>query len=178
MLFEFLNQITLTKKPDFIAKMDEAEIKKLNPFICNLWLSMNDNFLPLAAYLNKYTFSLSLEHYYQLCRYVLPVRKSHFPWIKTNKEKREKIPDWIIDIFKKEFEFISKKEINEYIEMLLLGKGNFDKLDLKLILMKYPLDVKQWKWIDSHFKVNREVEEIKVGKIKKPSENNLEDMFE
>jgi len=139
-LFIFLKQITETKDKNFIDNLPEEKRKALNPFIINLWLSMNENLLPLASYLNKYVFNMDLRKYYHICRTIIPKHKAWFQWLKYEKKKKDgSYPKWLIELIVREYEFISKKEAKEYATLLIMNKGIID------IALKYPLEDKEKK---------------------------------
>jgi hypothetical protein len=179
MLYKTLDQITNGKDPKFIEKMPEDERKKLNPFILNLWLSMNSTLFPLADLLNQSTFNLTLEQYYQICRNIIPKHKAFFPWIKTKKDKAETHPFWLVDIIVREFKYISKREAKEYIDLLLLD--NFENLDFFInILRKYPIEDKQKKHLKRLYNIELVIEgksKIKLPEKEVIKEGLDEDLF-
>lgn len=164
-LFKFLDNISFVKNKNFINEIPEDSKKILSPFICNLWLSHNDALFPLSDILNDIIFNLSLEQYYHLCRIIIPKNKYYFKWIKKNKDKNEKYPDWLVDIFIREFEFVSKKEVIEYLQI-----ENFGNLDNSFIL-KNALTEQQKKYLKEKYKLN--VERKLVSIIQDSSFNEI-----
>jgi hypothetical protein len=146
MLFDFLKEIGGKKRADFLMKVDESEKKKLTPYLLNIWISMNKELMPLWSWFNERIFSISLDQYYHICRFVIPKGSYYFQWIKSNKEKKEEAyPDWIIEILKREIEFVSKDHCIEYLDIIKTNENS--KQWFIEVLEKYPLEKQQWQKI-------------------------------
>ena len=131
-IFEWINQILVHKKPwDSFNKSDQ---KTFSPFIINRWLSMDEEFIEVVNYFQKYSIGLleSREVYKWYCD-VLPKGKRYNKYIKNKKLK--KYDDWLIQLLCRYFE-CGKTQIIEYLELI-------DNKELKQILEMYGIDKKQ-----------------------------------
>ena len=88
---------------------------------------MNDDFLPLVNYVQKYAIEI-MPHksLYQFYCELLPKRKTYLKYLTGNKYK---IDDRVIECLIKYFE-VSKKQALEYYRLM-------SKNDLKLLLKKF-----------------------------------------
>ena len=135
-IVEWINQILMYKTP--WENFDESEHKTFSPFIVNRWLSMDNDFIEVVNFFQKYSIGL-LSHkdiYTWYCD-VLPRGKRFNRYIKG--KKRIKYDEELVEIVCKYFE-ISKKECIEYIELM-------DKEQLKSLLELYGKESKQIKKI-------------------------------
>ena len=113
-IVEWINQILVYKTP--WENFDESEQKTFSPFIVNRWLSMDNDFLEIVNFFQKYSIGLleSKDTYKWYCD-VLPKGKRFNRYIKG--KKQVKYNDELVDIVCKHYE-TSKKECAEYIELL------------------------------------------------------------
>jgi len=98
-LFDFLNDITF-EKTNILNRENEHAYSQF--MICR-FLSMNDNYLPIAArILNQYQGSLTNQQFHQLCIALIPKRKVFLKYnIGTPLKKECKAQvKWISDYFK------------------------------------------------------------------------------
>ena len=125
-IFDWINQMLVNKK--HWDEFTEDEQKKFSPFIINRWLSMDNEFIEIVNYFQKYSIGIlkSREVYKWYCD-ILPKGKRFNKYIKSKKHK--KYDKKLISIVSKYFE-ISKKETETYID--LLGKK-----EIKDILKMY-----------------------------------------
>lgn len=182
-LFEFLNQITFIKNPEFILKASESDLKQVNPFILVKWLSMNDDLLILADYLNPLTYNLTTEQLCKICMHLIPKQKMYFKWIGGTKRTKEHTHKFIIDLLKREYE-LSENECSEYFEIFQKNP----KLFIKLI-RRYPLEDKELKLLgftrQQVYSENKlDIKEVKSDyivtvekKIEKKETDDWEDLF-
>ena len=133
-IVEWVNQILMHKTP--WENFDESEHKTFSPFIVNRWLSMDNDFLEIVNFFQKYSIGLlePRDTYKWYCD-VLPKGKRFNRYIKGKKQK--KYDKELVEIVCKYFE-ISKKECIEYIELM-------DKEQLKFLLELYGKESKQIK---------------------------------
>ena len=133
-IVEWINQILMYKTP--WENFDESEHKTFSPFIVNRWLSMDNDFIEIVNFFQKYSIGLleSKDTYKWYCD-VLPKGKRFNRYIKGKKQK--KYDKELVEMVCKYFE-ISKKECIEYIELM-------DKEQLKSLLELYGNDSKQIK---------------------------------
>ena len=113
-IVEWINQILVYKTP--WENFDESEQKTFSPFIVNRWLSMDNDFLKIVNFFQKYSIGLlePKDTYKWYCD-VLPKGKRFNRYIKG--KKQVKYDKDLISVVCKHYE-TSKKECVEYIEML------------------------------------------------------------
>ena len=133
-IVEWVNQILMYKTP--WENFDESDHKTFSPFIVNRWLSMDNDFIEIVNFFQKYSIGLlePRDTYKWYCD-VLPKGKRFNRYIKGKKQK--KYDKELVEIVCKYFE-ISKKECIEYIELM-------DKEQLKSLLGLYGKEPKQIK---------------------------------
>ena len=130
-IFDWINQILVHKKHwnDFT----EDEQKKFSPFIINRWLSMDNEFIEIVNYFQKYAIgTLKPREVYKWYCNILPRGKRFNKYIKGKRDK--KYDKELIDIITNHFE-CSKLQTQEYLELI-------DKEELKFILEMYGKDKK------------------------------------
>ena len=133
-IFEWINQILIHKKP--WDSFDELDQKAFSPFIINRWLSMDEDFIEVVNYFQKYAVgTLEPREVYKWYSDFLPKGKRFNKYIKSkNKKKYDPI---LVDIVCKHFE-CSKQQMGEYLELI-------HKEELKEILEMYGTDKNQIK---------------------------------
>ena len=130
-IIDWINQVLVHKKDwDSFSETDQ---KSFSPFIINRWLSMDEEFIEVVNYFQKYSIgTLEPREVYKWYSDFLPKGKRFNRYIKGKKSK--KYDKELIDILVKYFE-CSKLHIEEYLEFL-------QKSELKEILEKYGKDKK------------------------------------
>lgn len=103
----------------------------------NRFLSMNENWIEIINYIQKYYSELDNRSLYRLYNDLIPKGKIFLKYIKSNKE--DKYSSIIIDTISKHFE-ISKKESEEYCKLM----SSEEILD---IIKKYGFQEKEFKKI-------------------------------
>ena len=130
-IFEWINQILVHKKP--WDSFNESDQKAFSPFIINRWLSMDEEFIEVVNYFQKYAIgTLEPREVYKWYCDILPRGKRFNKYIKGKRDK--KYDKELIDIISNHFE-CSKLQTKEYIELM-------SKEDIIEILMKYGKDEK------------------------------------
>ena len=131
-IIDWINQLLVHKK--HWNEFTEDEQKKFSPFIINRWLSMDNEFVEIVNYFQKYSIGTleSREVYKWYCD-VLPRGKRFNKYIKGKKSK--KYDDSLIKILCEYFK-CSKLEVKEYFDLI-------SKEELKTILEKYGLEPKK-----------------------------------
>ena len=125
-IFEWINQILVHKKP--WDSFNETDQKTFSPFIINRWLSMDEEFIEVVNYFQKYAIgTLEPREVYKFYRDILPKGKRFNKYIKSKKNK--KYDTELINILCDYFED-SKSNIIEYISFM-------NKKQLKEILKMY-----------------------------------------
>ena len=133
-IVEWINQVLVYKTP--WENFDESEHKTFSSFIINRWLSMDNDFLEIVNFFQKYSIGLlePKDTYRWYCD-VLPKGKRFNRYIKG--KKQVKYNKELVELVCKYFE-VSKKECIEYIE--LMGKEQ-----IKSLLELYGKEPKQIK---------------------------------
>ena len=133
-IFDWINQMLVTKK--HWNEFTEDEQKKFSPFIINRWLSMDNEFIEIVNYFQKYAIgTLEPREVYKWYCNILPKGKRFNKYIKSKRDK--KYDDELISILLNHFE-CSKLQVQGYLELI-------DKDELKYILEMYGLDKKKIK---------------------------------
>ena len=128
-IFDWINQMLVTKK--HWDEFTEDEQKKFSPFIINRWLSMDNEFIEIVNYFQKYAIgTLEPREVYKWYCNVLPKGKRFNKYIKSKRDK--KYDKELIEIISKHFES-SKLQIKDCLDLI-------DKEELKSILEMYGLD--------------------------------------
>ena len=135
-IFDWINQILIDKK--HWDSFDESDQKTFSPFIINRWLSMDEEFVEVVNYFQKYAIgTLEPREVYKWYSDFLPKGKRFNKYIKGKKDK--KYDPELINIMCKYFQ-CSKIESKENLSLI-------SKEELKEILQKYGTDPKQIKTI-------------------------------
>ena len=130
-IIDWMNQLLIHKKN--WNEFSEDEQKKFSPFIINRWLSMDEEFIEIVNYFQKYAIgTLEPREVYKWYCDILPKGKRFNKYIKGKKSK--KYDKELMNILVKYFE-CSKLHIGEYLEFL-------SKQDLEIILIKYGIETK------------------------------------
>ena len=125
-IFEWINQILVHKKP--WDSFSESDQKAFSPFIINRWLSMDEEFIEVVNYFQKYAIgTLEPREVYKWYSDFLPTGKRYNKYIKSKKDKKYN-PE-VINVLCDYFED-SKNNIIEYLDFI-------DKKQLKEILNMY-----------------------------------------
>ena len=135
-IFDWINQILVHKKHWDDFTVDDQ--KKFSPFIINRWLSMDEEFIEVVNYFQKYAIgTLEPREVYKWYSDFLPKGKRFNKYIKGKKDK--KYDPELINVLvtylecsklqaKENLSFISKEEVNQILE-----KYGFDPKKIKSI---------------------------------------------
>jgi len=135
-IFEWINQI-LTHKKSWDS-FNETDQKTFSPFIINRWLSMDEEFIEVVNYFQKYSIgTLEPREVYKWYSDFLPKGKRFNKYIKSKKDK--KYDPELINVLviwfecskleaKENLSYISKEEVNQILE-----KYGFDPKKIKSI---------------------------------------------
>ena len=135
-IIDWINQVLVHKKS--WDSFNESEQKSFNPFIINRWLSMDEEFIEVVNYFQKYSIgTLEPREVYKWYSNFLPKGKRFNKYIKGKKNK--KYDPELINIMCEYFQ-CSKTEVKENLSLI-------SKEELKEILQKYGTDPKQIKTI-------------------------------
>ena len=135
-IFDWINEILVDKKPwDSFVETDQ---KAFSPFIINRWLSMDEEFIEVVNYFQKYAVgTLEPREVYKWYSDFLPKGKRFNKYIKSKKDK--KYDSELINVLvtylecskleaKENLSYISKEEVNQILE-----KYGFDPKKIKSI---------------------------------------------
>ena len=130
-IFNWINEILVSKKHWNDFTKDEQ--KKFSPFIINRWLSMDNEFLEIVNFFQKYSIgTLEPREVYKWYCDMLPKGKRFNKYIKGKKDKKYNTE--LIDIMVMHFE-CSKSQVKDYLELI-------HKDELIEILEKYGMNEK------------------------------------
>ena len=125
-ILDWINQILIYKKP--WNSFTESDQKTFSSFIINRWLSMDEEFIEVVNYFQKYAVgTLEPREVYKWYSDFLPKGKRFNKYIKGKKDKKYN-PE-VINVLCEYFED-SKSNIMEYIEFM-------NKKQLKEVLKMY-----------------------------------------
>ena len=130
-IIDWINQVLVHKKP--WDSFSESDQKTFNTFIINRWLSMDEEFIEVVNYFQKYSIgTLEPREVYKWYVDFLPKGKRFNKYIKGNKNR--KYDDELVDTIINHFE-CSKLHAQEYLEMIT-------KTELESMLLMYGKDKK------------------------------------
>ena len=130
-IFNWINEILVSKKHWNDFTNDEQ--KKFSPFIINRWLSMDNEFLEIVNFFQKYSIgTLEPREVYKWYCDMLPKGKRFNKYIKGKKDKKYNTE--LIDIMVTHFE-CSKSQVKDYLDLIA-------KDELIEILEKYGMNEK------------------------------------
>ena len=135
-IFECINQILVHKKP--WDSFNETDQKTFSPFIINRWLSMDEEFIEVVNYFQKYAIgTLEPREVYKWYSDFLQKGKRFNKYIKGKKDKKydPELINMMCEYFqcskaevKENLSLISKEEVNQILE-----KYGFDPKKIKSI---------------------------------------------
>ena len=135
-IIDWVNQILVDKKP--WDSFNESEQKSFSPFIINRWLSMDEEFIEVVNYFQKYSIgTLEPREVYKWYSDFLPKGKRFNKYIKGKKDK--KYDPELINVLINYLE-CSKLEVVENLSLI-------SKEEVNQILEKYGVDPKKIKSI-------------------------------
>tara|TARA_B100000287_G_C20346751_1_gene668070 strand:+ start:65 stop:493 length:429 start_codon:yes stop_codon:yes gene_type:complete len=135
-IIDWMNQLLVHKK--HWEEFSDEQQKKFSPFIINRWLSMDNDFIEVVNYFQKYSIgTLEPREVYKWYCDFLPKGKRFNKYIKGKKDK--KYDSELIELVCKEFE-CSKSEAKQNLSLI-------SKQEIEEILKKYGTDPKKIKTI-------------------------------
>lgn len=113
-LFDHLNSIRITKRPDYYESLTEQERKAFNHWALLMWLSMDSNLIPLTALLwrDGYYDKIPSPQFYKLLVDVIPYSEQKLFWIKKSKKFNNKLLNYIASWYS-----ISNREAEDYLNI-------------------------------------------------------------
>ena len=131
-ILDWINQILIYKKP--WNSFTESDQKTFSSFIINRWLSMDEEFIEVVNYFQKYAVgTLEPREVYKWYSDFLPKGKRFNKYIKGKKYK--KYDKEILNILCIHFE-CSKLQVKEILEIISIE-------EIKQILQIYAMDIKK-----------------------------------
>ena len=135
-IFDWINEILVHKKS--WDSFNESDQKAFSPFIINRWLSMDEEFIEVVNYFQKYSIgTLEPREVYKWYSDFLPRGKRYSKYIKSKKAKKydPELISMMCEYFqcskaevKENLSLISKEEVNQILE-----KYGFDPKKIKSI---------------------------------------------
>ena len=123
-IIEWMDQLLVHKKP--WDSFDESDQKTFNSFIINRWLSMDEEFIEVVNYFQKYAIgTLESREVYKWYSDFLPKGKRFNKYIKGKKDKKydSELINIMCEYFqcskteaKENLSYISKEEVNQILE--------------------------------------------------------------
>lgn len=127
--FQILKYITEEKK--LFNLLTEEEIKNINPFMLNKYLSQNKDYIDIINYIQFIPYE-EKEKYYKIYNNLIPLKKV---WLQLPKSKDKQPNKDLLNYLVKYFE-CSQKEIKDYLSLM-------DKQQVKEILENMGVEDKE-----------------------------------
>ena len=126
-LFDHIKHIRSIQNPDYFKNLTDLDKKSFNHFMILKSLSMNPSLVEDISVLFKYFDKIPSPQFYQLLIGLIPIDKTFYPWIKSNKKSYNiKLVELVSTYYE-----ISNKESEEYIYLLFsTDKGKKELEDL------------------------------------------------
>ena len=131
-LFDHLNEVYFGQRKNYFSLLSDADKKTWSNYMVNRFLSMEESYIEIINYFQKYSSILKSENYYKLLISAIPKRKLYNKYIKGVSD--EKYESWLLDIFSRYYE-ISSNESCEYIDLCKKSKEGVDHI--KLVCKKF-----------------------------------------
>jgi hypothetical protein len=138
--FDHINAIYGNQRVDYFDTLTEPDKKTFSPFVINMGISMNPDFLPVVNEANKYWDQLDARSLYLFYSQALPKGKYYNKWVKGKKE--DKYESWLVELVAKKYE-VSEDEAKDYLE--LFYRTDEGREELRAICEGYGLDNKKIK---------------------------------
>ena len=123
-IIDWMNQVLVRKRP--WNEFSESDQKSFNTFIINRWLSMDEEFIEVVNYFQKYSIgTLEPREVYKWYADFLPKGKRFNKYIKSKKDKKydPELINMMCEYFqcskaetKENLSLISKEEVNQILE--------------------------------------------------------------
>jgi len=138
--FDHINAIYGNQRIDYFDTLSNADKKTFSPYVINMGISMNPDFLPVVNEANKYWDQLDARSLYLLYSQALPKGKYYNKWVKGKKDSTYE--PWLVELVAKKYE-VSESEAKDYLE--LFYKTDEGRESLRSICEGYGLDNKKIK---------------------------------
>lgn len=138
--FDHINAIFTNQNPEYYDQLNESDRKTFTPYIINMGISMNPNYLVYVNEMNKYWGEITPRTLYLFYSQLLPKGKQFNKWVKGKKE--ENYEPWIIELVAKHFS-ISQHDAISYLNIYY--KSDEGREDLRNLLSGYGIDSKKIK---------------------------------
>jgi hypothetical protein len=138
--FDHINAIFTNQKIGYYDELSEADRKTFTPYVINMGISMNPDFLPYVNEVNKYWGQMGPREVYLFYSQLLPKGKQFNKWIKG--KKVEDYEPWLVELVAQHF-CVSKDEAISYLRVFY--KSDKGRQELRSILEGYGLESKKIK---------------------------------
>lgn len=138
--FDHINAIYTNQKLGYYDELSESDRKTFTPYVINMGISMNPDFLPYVNEVNKYWGQMGPREVYLFYSQLLPKGKQYNRWIKGKKD--EDYERWLVELVSKHFG-VSESEATSYLRVYY--RSDEGRQDLKSILESYGTDPKKIK---------------------------------
>ena len=123
-LFDHVKHIRGVQDPEYYKNLSDENKKTFNHFMILRALSMDNEIVQEMAFLYRYFHLIPSERFYQLLISLVPKNMRWVPWIKTKVIKHS--PE-LLTIVSNHYD-ISKRQANEYINVLISNEDGIEKL--------------------------------------------------
>ena len=176
-IIDWMNQLLIHKK--HWNEFSEDEQKKFSPFIINRWLSMDEEFIEIVNYFQKYSIgTLEPREVYKWYCDVLPKGKRFNKYIKGKKSKKydKKLLELLSNYFQKyAIGTLEPREVYKwYCDMLPRGK-RFNKYIKGKGDKKY--DKEMIDIISNHFEVSKQETKAYIDLLDKQEIKEIYKMY-
>jgi hypothetical protein len=138
--FDHINAIFTSQKIGYYDELSEADRKTFTPYVINMGISMNPDFLLYVNEVNKYWDQMGPREVYLFYSQLLPKGKQFNKWIKG--KKVEDYEPWLVELVAQHFR-VSKDEAISYLRVFY--KSDKGRQELRSILEGYGLESKKIK---------------------------------
>jgi hypothetical protein len=138
--FDHINAIFTNQKPGYFDELNESDRKTFTPYVINMGISMNPDFLPYVNEVNKYWGQMGPREVYLFYSQLLPKGKQFNRWVKG--KKTEDYEAWLTDIVSRHFS-VSYDEAASYLRVYY--KTDEGRQELRGLLESYGVDPKKLK---------------------------------
>jgi Bacteriophage clamp loader A subunit len=138
--FNHIDAIYNNQRMDYYDNLSDIDKKSFSPYVINMGISMNPDFLPVVNEANKYWDQLDARSLYLFYSQAIPKGKYYNKWVKGTKDVDYE--DWLVDLVGRKFE-VSKSEAKSYLNIFY--KTDEGRDELRSICKGFGIDDKKLK---------------------------------
>lgn len=138
--FNHIDAIYNNQRLDYYDNLSDIDKKSFSPYVINMGISMNPDFLPVVNEANKYWDQLDARSLYLFYSQAIPKGKYYNKWVKGTKDVDYE--DWLVDLVGRKFE-VSKSEAKTYLNIFY--KTDEGRDELRSICEGFGIDAKKLK---------------------------------